>query len=208
MVSSPKPPLLPISFTAFEPFLTDSLSPPPLSLLLFRLVKSPPKDKGKGAALRRNVPHLPPLPKHPAASSSSSSSGGGGGGGGGGKSRGKSNPVSQGQDRGRGGRAKAPESPTIARRMSSLPKPIAQKPESLTSSPTGRSLADAGTQTEGPVATTAPATMAPATEEGRLCGALLLEMVDTARELGEIYRKERKRTKARRQRNQLCCAIC
>ena len=101
----------------------------------------------------------------------------------------------------------------IARRISSLPKPIEQKSasprESPKQSPKHRQR-DVETQTEGEreerEEEREDVKKKDIFQDIRLCGDLLQEMVANACELSELYEKERRRS-LKRQKALGCCAI-
>ena len=98
--------------------------------------------------------------------------------------------------------------PAVARRVSSLPKPIQQVPKQQ------ETRRNAQTQTDAAAARGAeePSRQGQRRErddivrEVRMCGDLVLEMVSDACELGELYKKERRKGSRRRQGG-CCCAV-
>ncbi|QDZ21483.1 hypothetical protein HOP50_05g40080 [Chloropicon primus] len=158
------------------------------------LVKSPPEKKPVPRIEEREIPtpapdevarhKLPPLPRK--------------------------NQEPRGEAAGKPPRSKA----AVARRVSSLPKPIQQIPKGSPENH-GSKQRNAETQTEQSAEDAPGKVKANSTnkeffgdfdilKEIRLCGDLLQEMVESACDLSELYQKERRRT-SRKQK--ACCTI-
>ena len=98
--------------------------------------------------------------------------------------------------------------PAVARRVSSLPKPIQQVPKQQETRRNAQTQTDAAAArgVEDPSRQGQRWERDDIVREVRMCGDLVLEMVSDACELGELYKKERRRGSRRRQGG-CCCAV-